>query len=311
MLQHGNIFVTGGAGTLGNAIARVRQEEGWEGKLTVYSRDSHKHDKMRRQYPDINFIQGDILNPETLYLSMIGHDIVIHAAACKVIPDSERDTLYTIGSNIDGSAYVFSAALQTGISHVVSISTDKAAYPVNAYGASKFLMEKTCQEYARAAKGEHITQFHLVRYGNVLESSSSVIEAWKKAVSNGETIKVTDPEMTRFWISPRQAVELVFLSLTKTESGEIYIPKASALSIGKLALYTVGAEEYTRIPIRPGEKMHECLVTQEESHYARDIGKAFIVRPTTEERSPAGFAAYTSDTAPELSQEELEELLYD
>jgi len=239
---------------------------------------------------------------------MIGHDLVIHAAAVKVIPVSEFDCLDTYDVNVNGSLNVFSAAIEAGIQHVIAISTDKACHPANAYGATKLLMEECAQEYARYG---HATQFHLVRYGNVLESSGSVIEAWKNAVAEGRTIKITDPEMTRFFISPSQAVELVLNGL-KLSSGLILIPKMKAMSIGKLAEYTLAGDyKIELVPLRPGEKMHETLLTVEEGFYAAESEEHIFLRPTTSIRNEEAIMPYSSDIAPELSEAELAELLGD
>ena len=310
-LSKANIFVTGGAGTLGRAIARRRREEGWTGKMTVYSTDNHKHDFMRRIYPDVSFIQGDIRNGVTLLNAMVGHDIVIHAGAVKVIPDSEKDSIDTVDVNVYGSQNVCVAAIQANISHVLGISTDKACHPANAYGATKMLMEKIFQEFARTESG---TKFHLVRYGNVLESTGSVVEWWKKTAAMNQPIKITDPSMTRFWLSPRQAVEYVERAMD-IEAGLIFVPKMPALSVGKLAGYVVGYEnsEIQRIPLRPGDKMHETLVTVEETARTEESDRDFIVYPSTVTGMifPDAKEAYTSDTARELTEEELEELLND
>lgn len=238
MLKNADIFVTGGAGTLGRAIARRRKEEGWTGRLTVYSTDEHKHAFMRRMYPDVTYIQGDIRNEETLYLAMAGHDVVIHGAAVKVIPVSEYQSIDTIDVNIYGSQVVCSTAVRCGVKAVIGISTDKACHPVNLYGATKMAMEKVFQEYARNVPD---IDFLLVRYGNVLESTGSVIEIWKKQVEAGQPIKMTDPEMTRFWLSPQQAVGHILSTFEHCRSGQIYVPLMPSLEIGKLAEYTVEA----------------------------------------------------------------------
>lgn len=307
MLEDKNIFVTGGAGTLGRAIAERRQREGWSGKFTVYSRDDHKHDVMRRLYKDVNFVQGDIRNPETLYNSMVGHDIVLHLAACKVIPTSEYCSIDTFDVNVLGSMNVCAQALRANIQHVLGISTDKAAHPANAYGASKMLMEKVFHEYSRVGSE---TSFHLVRYGNVLESTGSVLEVWQKAVADGRPINITDPRMTRFWLSPQQAVDLVIGALN-LENGMTLIPKAKALSIQKLADYTLPNEfKVNVIDLRPGEKMHETLLTNEECEYAMEGIRSFYLHPTTDHIVGNSVAEpYTSDTAPELTRAELAELL--
>jgi len=317
ILQDADIFVTGGAGTLGRAIARRREKEKWSGKLTVYSSDDHKHDVMRRMFPDqrINYVQGDIRNAETLYAAMVGHDIVIHAAAVKVIPVSEEWCIDTIDVNIYGSETVCSVALRAGIKHVLGISTDKACHPANLYGATKMAMEKVFQEYARM---EHDTKFHLVRYGNVLESTGSVIEAWKNSVARGEPIKITDPNMTRFWLSPSQAVQYVIDAIDPDGlPGAIYVPKMPALSIAKLLELTIVDEAYTTmsIPIRPGEKMHETLVTIEETKRGWEFEDCFYVRPSTCVYDPVYHLhmqePYTSNIARELTTDELKTLLAD
>lgn len=309
ILQDANIFVTGGAGTLGHAIAQARREQGWTGTLTVYSTDTHKHERMRKEYPDINFVQGDIRNGMTLYNAMVGHQVVIHAAAVKVIPVSEFNSIDTFDVNVGGSLNVADAAIRCNVEHVLGISTDKACHPANAYGATKYLMEKSFQEYARAG---FPTMFHLVRYGNVLESNGSVIEVWKRARDHGEKIKITNPAMTRFWLSPRQAVEYVIESMN-CQSGEIYIPMMPALSIRDLAEYTVGIQEdpqdYEIVSVRPGEKTHEELLTAEEGYYARMENGYFVLSATTSLRKPAALSPYCSNAAPRLTRDELEQLL--
>ena len=314
MLETANLFVTGGAGTLGRAIAQRRKDKGWLGKLTVYSTDEHKHAYMRSLYPDVNFIQGDIRNSETLYNAMVGHDVVIHAAAVKVIPASEINSIDTMDVNENGSLTVCFTALRAGVAHVLGISTDKACHPANSYGASKMQMEKIFQEYARI---EHVhTQFHLVRYGNVIESTGSVVEAWRRAVEQNEPVRITDENMTRFWLSPSQAVDYVIEAL-KFDSGLIYVPKMKSLNIGKLMEYALGEElenaTVVHIPLRPGEKAHETLVTLEELIRCADMGEYYLVLPST----VTGYSGkhpdvpFTSANADELLKEEWEELLAD
>lgn len=292
---------------MGRAIAARRKKEGWKGKFTVYSTDGHKHERMRRDFPDISFVQGDIRDPVTLYNAMAGHDVVIHAAACKIIPESERNSIDTYKVNVQGSLNVCDAAVRARVKHVLGISTDKACHPVNAYGATKYLMEKTFQEYSRLGLGPI---FHLVRYGNVLESNGSVIEVWKNAIARGEAIKITEPNMTRFWISPSQAVAYCLHAL-RPPTGTILIPKMPSLSIGKLMEYTVGSEnvKVEVVSLRPGEKMHEELLTSEEGWYAVHDSKYFVLSPTTTKRKDVPKPAYVSNTARELTREELQELL--
>lgn len=314
-IKQANLFVTGGAGTLGRAIARRRKEHGWTGKLTVYSTSPYKHAELRRDYPDIQFVQGDIRNVETLKMAMVGHDYVIHAAAVKYIPDSEWASIDTIDVNVYGSEMVCQAARETGMSHCLGISTDKACHPANAYGASKMLMEKVFQEYARSPGG---TLFNLVRYGNVLESVGSVVEAWRKSVENGEAVKITDPNMTRFWLSPSQAVDHI-VSALGIPQGRIFVPAMPALSIGKLLEYTIsgmateGNEHplIQTIPMRPGEKLHETLITQEEADYTEQYPNHYILHPSTDKRIGKMSYPFTSASCAQLTRDELMELLND
>lgn len=305
MLETADIFLTGGCGTFGSAFVRRRALEKWSGRLTIYSTDPIKHERMRRKYPDINFVQGDIRS-ESLYGAMVGHAVVIHAAAVKVIPTSEHQPIDTYDVNVNGSLNVCACAVRANVKHVLGISTDKVCHAANAYGATKYLMEKVFQEYANMFD----TQFHLVRFGNVLESNGSVIQAWKQAVENGERIKITDPNMTRFWLSPDQAVQYVIEAL-KYPSGMIFIPKIKALSIGKLAEYTVGDASFPAVgvPIRPGEKIHETLLTEEEGWHAHDFGDHFLLAPTTYERYTPSEDPYTSNAAPQLTRKELLDML--
>jgi len=323
-MLEGKILLTGGSGTLGKALIKRAHEERWKCELTVFSRDPMKHAVVRRIYPDVRFITGDVRDFNSLLNCMAGMDYVFHLAANKHIPDSEFASIDTYNVNVMGSENICAAAMQLNTPHVVGISTDKAVHPANAYGCSKMMMEKIFQEYSRF---DIPTQFHLVRYGNVLESTGSVIEAWKNAVSNGQPIKITSLKMTRFWLSPSQAVDYVINSLS-FKSGLIYVPMMPALSIGKLAEYALGFEfgtesaiEVQFIPIRPGEKMHETLVSIEEAERHSIgwkecngiAGPLVTIAPTTvpkEENVPSP-APYTSDSAPELTKEELEELLND
>lgn len=306
-LSDKNIFLTGGAGTLGRAIAERRRAEKWRGTLTVFSRDTTKHSRMRQKYPDVNYVCGDIRNFETLYNSMAGHNVVIHAAAVKVIPISEFDSIDTIDVNVTGSQNVARAAVMLGVESVMGISTDKAAHPVNAYGCTKMLMEKIFQEYSRK---DLFTQFFLVRYGNVLESTGSVIEIWKKAADAGLPVTITDDTMTRFFLSPKQAVQVILDGFEYCSSGQIYVPKMPALSIKRLAEYTLpDGIELKVTGIRPGEKMHEDLVTKEETAYTSDRKEFYLIRPSTNTKVVIPCRRYASDLAEELTREELEELL--
>ena len=310
----GKILITGGAGYLGRAIIKRATKEKWDCDITIFSTDAVKHIQVVNQYPHIHSVIGDIRDGDTLWAAMTGKDLVIHAAAVKHIDVSEYNSIDTFDINVTGSLNVLRCAAQLGIPKVIGISTDKACHPANAYGASKYMMEKMFQEFSRLGLE---TSFHLTRYGNVLDSTASVLTSWKKAVAEGKPIKITDPNMTRFWLSPSQAVDHIEYTLSREIkwSGWIYIPKIPALSIGKLAEYIVGNVEIERIAVRPGEKLHETLLTLEETFYvsaAKDGGR--ILNPTV---SPWGRRTcckqdpITSDTAHQLTPSELSALLND
>lgn len=308
----GKILITGGAGTLGKAIIKRATQEDWDCDITIYSTDAVKHARVTNEYPHVQSIIGDIGDYTTLYSAMSGKDIVIHAAAVKEIPSSESHSIDTYRVNVDGSMNVAMAAAQLKTPHVLAISTDKACHAANAYGATKYMMEKAWQEYSRYG---FPTKFHLVRYGNVLESNASVLQKWKEAAANGEPVYVTNPNMTRFWISPSQAVQYVINSL-HFDSGDIYVPKMSSLSIGKLMAYTIGPnyKNVKKIPMRPGEKMHETLVTIEELDFCIPSPEFFSISPTTTKRidwdsENDAIRPYSSDMAHELTEKELENLL--
>lgn len=310
-----NILITGGAGTLGRAIIQRSIDHDWGSHITIFSTDTLKHHAVQKQFPHVRAIVGDVRDPKTVSNAVAGHNVVIHAAAVKHIPDSEWNSLDTQEINVDGSINVIEASIHHRVEQVIGISTDKACHPANAYGATKYLMEKIFQEYARLPIED--IKFNLVRYGNVLESTASVLEVWQKAYQAGEALRITDPSMTRFWLSPKYAANLVQLC-AELKSGEILIPKLKALSIGKLAQYVIeGADnEYDgvrteRIPMRPGEKMHETLLTIEEAAFASETEDFYFLRPTTTRRTTDVASAYSSDWAPEMTKEELLDLLAD
>lgn len=308
VLHDMDLWVSGGAGTWGRALAERRKRDGWTGKMTVFSTDTTKHSKMKQDYPDIQYICGDIRNPESVYMSMAGADCVIHLAAVKVIPVSEWQVLDTIDVNVNGSVVVAQTALHLGVKIVVGVSTDKAAHPCNMYGATKKLMEGIFCECNRMNSQ---TKFYLTRSGNVLESTGSVIEAWRKAVERGEKIQITDPSMTRFWLSPAQAIQVILDALETNMPGCVYVPRMPALSIGKLAQYTIGSHPAQYIPIRPGEKMHEELVTIEETDRTIETQKYFLIGPSTGGKVSQPSNVYASNLAAELTRDELLRLLED
>lgn len=314
----GNILITGGAGFLGRAIVRRAVRESWDCAFTILSRDPEKHHQMQREFPQCRYVIGDVCDLNGLSQTFAGHDIVIHAAAQKHIPDGERNVSETIRVNVKGSENVARAAIAMQVNKVLGISTDKACHPVNVYGASKMAMERLFQEYAR--KG--LTQFHLVRYGNVLSSTGSVLTVWRKILEETGVVTATSPDMTRFWMSIDQAVDAVLLSFSEP-SGTITIPKCKALDMATFAKYTMPeGTPFNYTGLRPGEKRYEELLTEEERDYAMPERSHFrlwssIENPGVLEGDYLGRSVttglfqdgYRSDNCEQLTQAELLEML--
>jgi UDP-N-acetylglucosamine 4,6-dehydratase len=263
-----NIFITGGAGFLGRALIKHFHEKA---RLTIYSRDESKQVVIRQQYPDCRFILGDIRDYNRLELAMSGQDIVIHAAAMKYVPQAETNVAEALAVNVDGSRNVAKAAMRNSVERVIGISTDKATNPINVYGLSKLMMERLFQEYAQLSR----TKFNLVRYGNVIGSTGSVIPLFQKQARENRLITLTDPTMTRFWLSEKQAVNLVLRGLEETESGTVLIPRLASCNMRTLALAVAYSEiledcnnvELKTIGVRFGEKTHEALLAKSEAPY--------------------------------------------
>lgn len=261
----GNIFITGGTGFLGQGIIQRATVENWPCDITIFSRDEVKHEKLKRQFPKVKTIRGDVGGDfDHLLTAMTGHDVVIHAAATKIIPIAEFNVIQTIRDNVIGSINVAQAASLAGVKQCIAISTDKVCHSVNRYGATKYLMEGIFQE---AQNWGYDTNYYLTRYGNVLDSTASVLGIWSKQYEEENKIGITDPNMTRFWLMVEQAVDLILLALQQ-EPGTITIPMLPSLSMADMANYLFPDARQEIIGIRPGEKMHEELLTREERHRA-------------------------------------------
>lgn len=298
----GDVLITGGAGSLGQAIVRRALSEGWDCSFTIYSRDPLKHQAMRREFPDCRYLIGDILDREALTRVAAGHDTIIHAAAQKHIPEAERQPDQCFAVNVRGTENVLAAALEAQVERVLVISTDKACHPVNAYGCSKLAAERIAQQFALRVGG--LLSVNLCRYGNVLGSNGSVIPVWERQHLAGQPLTLTNPDMTRFWLTLDQAVDLIVKALEQP-TGTVLIPQLPGLAMDDFATYLFPTADVEITGLRPGEKMHEELLTPEESVYAEDLGGHYRLWPVTGRPCSAGFPGYTSDQARQLSRGEL------
>ena len=275
------LLITGGTGTFGTAVLD-RFLNLPVGQIRVFSRDEKKQDDMRQAYTDprLRFVIGDVRRPESLKDAMVGVDIVFHAAALKQVPSCEFYPGEAIQTNTLGAENVMGAAIDAGVSRLVVLSTDKAAYPINAMGMSKALMEKIMVAKSRVA-AERGTVLCGTRYGNVMASRGSVIPLFAKQIKAGEPLTVTDPNMTRFLMSIEDAVELVVFAFEHANPGDLFVQKAPAAEIGTMAeamrrLYRAENEVRT-IGTRHGEKLYETLLTREEMARAEDMGDYYRV----------------------------------
>lgn len=275
------ILITGGTGSFGNEVAAFLQKHN-PAKIIIYSRDEKKQYEMQKKNPDYHYIIGDVRDRERIDFAMKGVDYVFHAAALKQVPSCEIYPFEAVKTNIIGSQNIAEVAIDHGVEAVVSLSTDKAVKPINAMGISKSMMEKIiCSQNQRDIE----TKLACVRYGNVMGSRGSVIPLFRKQISEGGRLTITDPRMTRFMMTLHHSVELVLHALTRSSGGEIYVKKAPATTVLDLArtmLVKYGDGDLDRIDvvgIRPGEKLDEVLVNEYEMTRAVESAEYFEIIP--------------------------------
>ncbi|MEM1451242.1 MAG: UDP-N-acetylglucosamine 4,6-dehydratase (inverting) [Planctomycetota bacterium] len=319
-LDDKSILVTGGTGSFGKAFVRRLLDDHSPRRVVVLSRDEQKHHRMAREIPDprLRFFVGDVRDRDRLMRAFRGVDIVVHAAAMKHVHISEYNPIEAIRTNVDGAANVADAALDRGVGRVVALSTDKAVSPLNLYGATKLCMEKLLVA-SNSYAGDGGTRFDLVRYGNVVGSEGSVVPLFLEQ-RRRERLTVTDPAMTRFWIGMNRAVDLVLLALTDGLGGEIFVPKLPACSVATLAEAIAPGVPVETIGIRPGEKIHESMITEDESRLLVEYEQYFVLRPNvsnwaipdrTGGTRPEEAFEYSSDITYQLDAEETRGLLKD
>ena len=309
-------MVTGGTGSFGQEFTQIALQHNPE-VIRIFSRGEHLQQEMERRFNDnrLRFFIGDIRDKDRLWRAMDGVDIVIHAAALKCVPVAEYNPREAILTNINGTLNVVDTAIDRGVGKVIGISSDKAVHPVNLYGATKACMEKLFVQANVYTSG---TRFSCVRYGNVVASKGSVILLWREQRKTGE-LEITDERMTRFWIPLEQGVDFVISCIEAMVGGEVFIPKIPSMRITDLA-EVIAPECQKRITgIRPGEKLHEVLLTEEESKHTREFENYFVITPEfpywTEDsfmfggELPEGFRYSSNSNSQWLSREDLEKII--
>lgn len=300
----GKVLLTGGTGSLGVAILSRAVKRGWDAEFTVFSRDEVKQTELRGRFPKFKFMLGDVTDPDALRDAMRFQDMVIHAAAYKQVPSAEVNAMAAVKVNVLGSLNVARLAVDMGIRRVIGISTDKACAPVNLYGETKAIMEKVFQQAGLLSE----TQFNLCRYGNVLGSRGSVIPLFERQAKAGGPITFTDPDMTRFWLSLQDAVDLVEMAADDPVPGSIIVPRARASTMRVLADAIAPRMGTKTLGVRPGEKMHEQLIHRGESMHTTTLGnKHFRIWPAFtlhEGDYPFGYE-YTSEMAEQMTPAEI------
>ena len=281
MLNNKSILVTGGTGSFGRKFLQTVIENYRPSRLIVYSRDEWKQSEMQKDASfassQVRYFLGDVRDKDRLSLAMRGVDYVIHAAALKQVPAAEYNPHEFIKTNVDGATNVVEASIQAGVKKVVALSTDKAVNPVNLYGATKLCSDKIFVA-ANSYAGKEGTIFSVVRYGNVVGSRGSVVPLFSKQRDEG-SLTITNPDMTRFLITLEKGVNFVLDSLENMVGGELFVPKIPACTVGEIAQTIAPDVEWNIIGLRPGEKMHETLIPEDESRNVLEFEDYFVIQP--------------------------------
>jgi UDP-N-acetylglucosamine 4,6-dehydratase len=313
------VLITGGTGSFGKKFVEIMLREYHPRKVVIFSRDELKQHEMRISgfdHDSLRYFIGDVRDVDRLRRAMNGIDIVVHAAALKQVPACEYNPIEAIMTNIMGARNVIEAALDTDVKKVMAISTDKAVNPINLYGATKLCAEKLFIQ-SNSYSGAHGAKFSCARYGNVVGSRGSVIPLFLEQRRTGR-VTVTDPRMTRFWLTLEQGVRFVIRCVEQMYGGEVFVPKIPSMNIIDLVQAIAPDCKVDYIGIRPGEKLHEVLLSEDESRHALDIGDMYVIQPIYNwwqeekryngESLPEGFRYASNTNSQWLSIDELREL---
>ena len=282
MLSDKSILITGGTGSFGRQFTRLALDKFRPRRLVIFSRDELKQSEMQQEFdaPCMRYFIGDVRDRDRLVQGMRGVDVVVHAAALKQIPAAEYNPMECVKTNVHGAENVIAAAIENEVQQVVALSTDKAANPINLYGATKLVSDKLFVA-ANNLAGGHRTRFAVVRYGNVVGSRGSVVPLFQRLIAqSAKELPITDVRMTRFWITLRQGVEFVFKNLQRMQGGETFVPKIPSAKITDLARAMSPGVALKVIGIRPGEKLHEVMCPGDDSHLTLEFADHYLIRPT-------------------------------
>jgi UDP-N-acetylglucosamine 4,6-dehydratase len=282
MFDGATILITGGTGSFGRKYAATLLQRYKPHRVIIYSRDELKQSVMQQEFdsPALRYFIGDVRDRERLTTAMRGADFVIHAAALKQVPAAEYNPIECIRTNINGAENVVNAALATGVKRVIALSTDKAANPINLYGATKLCSDKLFVAANNIAGGRDI-HFAVVRYGNVVGSRGSVVPFFREQIAKGaDHLPVTDARMTRFWITLQQGVDFVLDNFARMHGGEIFVPKIPSVRITDLAKAMAPNLPIKYVGIRPGEKLHEVMCPGDDSHLTIEFDRHYVITPS-------------------------------
>jgi UDP-N-acetylglucosamine 4,6-dehydratase/5-epimerase len=285
MFDDRTILITGGTGSFGHQCVRTLLERFRPRRLIVYSRDELKQYEMAQEFPSerygcMRYFIGDVRDAGRLHLAMQDVDFVIHAAALKQVPAAEYNPMECIKTNVHGAEHVIQAALANEVEKVIALSTDKAANPINLYGATKLASDKLFVA-ANNIAGHHRTRFSVVRYGNVVGSRGSVVPFFQRLIREGANdLPITDERMTRFWITLQEGVHFVLCNFERMRGGEIFVPKIPSVRIVDLATAMAPHLPQKIVGVRPGEKIHEIMCPADDSHLTLEFAGHFVIRPT-------------------------------
>jgi len=291
MFNNKNILITGGTGSFGKKYVETLLKRYQPNKIIIFSRDELKQFEMQQVFnaPCMRYFIGDVRDKERLNRAMRGVDFVIHAAAMKQVPAAEYNPMECVKTNINGAENVIDAALNNDVEKVIALSTDKAANPINLYGATKLASDKIFVA-ANNISGGHKTTFSVVRYGNVVGSRGSVVPFFEKLVKEGsDHLPITHVGMTRFWISLQQGVDFVLKNFARMYGGEIFVPKIPSIKITDLASAIAPNLQQKEVGIRPGEKLHEIMCPADDSYHTYEFDDHFVIAPSIK------FSSRTND----------------